>query len=45
VPDIPFEEQNRIVSEYQDLADELVIISKQEEIVKEKMAHLLQEVF
>lgn len=45
VPDIPFEEQNRIVSEYQDLTDELVIISKQEEIVKEKMAHLLQEVF
>jgi type I restriction enzyme M protein len=45
VPDIPLEEQSRIVSEYQDLADELVIISKQEEIIKEKMVHLMQEVF
>ena len=44
IPKVSLEEQNRIEEEYKDLKDQLTVISRQADIIKNKMGHLIEEV-
>jgi type I restriction enzyme M protein len=44
IPNISLKKQNRIAKEYQELSNELLIISKQEDMIRDKISNLMQEV-
>lgn len=44
IPPIPLEKQNAIVEKYEILSDELLVLHKQIEIIKDKKARLIEEV-
>ncbi len=44
IPRVPLDKQNRVEEEYKDLKDQLTVISRQADIIKNKMGHLVEEV-
>ena len=44
IPKIPLDEQNRIEEDYKDLKEQLTVVSRQADIIKNKMGHLVEEV-
>ena len=44
IPNIPIQEQNRIGEEIQLLNEELIILQRQADIIKDKKAKIIQEV-
>lgn len=44
IPVIPLEQQNKIADEYRDLDNELLVISRQETLIRDKIKHLVEEV-
>ncbi|MDY6290748.1 MAG: N-6 DNA methylase [Succiniclasticum sp.] len=44
IPKVTLEEQNRIEEEYKDLKDQLTVVTRQADIIKNKMGHLIEEV-
>ena len=45
IPALPLNEQNRIAEKYETLCEELLVLQKQTEIIKDKKARLIEEVF
>lgn len=44
IPKVPLEEQNRIEEEYKDLKEQLTVVNRQADIIKNKIGHLVEEV-
>ena len=44
IPKVPLEEQNKIEEEYKDLKEQLTVVNRQADIIKNKMGHLVEEV-
>ncbi|WP_432718907.1 N-6 DNA methylase [Pectinatus frisingensis] len=44
IPDIPLKQQNKIANDYYDLNNELIVISRQEVLIRNKIEHLVEEV-
>ena len=44
IPALPLNEQNRIAEKYETLCEELIVLQKQTELIKDKKARLIEEV-
>lgn len=44
IPVIPLEQQNKIVDEYRELNSELLVVSRQATLIRDKIEHLVEEV-
>ena len=44
IPALPLNEQNKIAEKYETLCEELIVLQKQTELIKDKKARLIEEV-